>query len=254
MITQTQAEQNFRALIEEADRLIATSTTKNQVVWEGFFRWQAACRQSIELTFGANYPNLQDFQKISYSPPTLPNQTPNSSLDLVYFITGLKVAKELLESMLFTIIAWWPSEQVTTQQAIVFITHGGKRSERPLNKIDQFLIAIGASPIIIEKLPNVGKGVDEKVNLYMQICNCAIAMLTAEDITNKGELRVRENIHHEIGMLQTLPQINGKIIYLKENTVKLPTNYNSKGWHEFALDHLDNAFIDIAKELNAFGY
>ena len=88
----------------------------------------------------------------------------------------------------------------------------------------------------------------------MRLCTGAIALATAEDETTAEEKRAKPNVENEIGMLQTSPNIGSRIIYLKEPAVKFASNYAEKVWMSFDKDQVQNTFIDIAKELRAFGF
>ena len=86
------------------------------------------------------------------------------------------------------------------------------------------------------------------------MCSGAIALATVEDETTAHEQRARPNVENEIGMLQTAPNIGSRIIYLKEPGVTFASNYAEKVWIGFTKERVQDAFIDIAKELRAFRF
>jgi hypothetical protein len=53
-------------------------------------------------------------------------------------------------------------------------------------------------------------------------------------------------------MLQTAPAIQNRIVYLKEPTVRFPSNFAEKVWIEFSGDRIQDAFIPLIRELRAF--
>ena len=55
-------------------------------------------------------------------------------------------------------------------------------------------------------------------------------------------------------MLQTAPNIGSRIVYLKEEVVQFASNYQEKVWTPFSKERVQDAFIDLAKELRAFGF
>ena len=120
--------------------------------------------------------------------------------------------------------------------------------------VRDFLAALGLGPVIVLKMPNLNLSVNDKVHYYMRLCTGAIALATAEDETTAEEKRAKPNVENEIGMLQTSPNIGSRIIYLKEPAVKFASNYAEKVWMSFDKDQVQNTFIDIAKELRAFGF
>lgn len=252
-ITKAQSLEAFRALIGEVNSLTDTSVKQGSPDWGGWTRWHTAACSSIEIVFGAGHQNLIKFQQLKYNQPKLPETATNAG-DLVYFILGLKFAREMLEGMLFSIAVWWPSDDVKNRQAVMFISHGGKRVKKPLSKIKEFLVTLGASPIDVEELPNIGKTLDDKIDIYLKQCNCGLVLLTGEDRTTKGEWRARPNIDHEVGSLQKSPNIENKIIYFKEKTVTLPSNFRNIAWYDFNFNQLDSVFTKILKELKAFGF
>ena len=88
----------------------------------------------------------------------------------------------------------------------------------------------------------------------MGLCTGAIALATVEDETTAREHRARPNVENEIGMLQTAQNIGSRIMYLKEPGVTFASNYSEKVWIGFSKDRIQDTFIDIAKELRAFGF
>jgi len=137
-----------------------------------------------------------------------------------------------------------------TESLKAFIAHGG--DSPALGKLKNFLEALGVQPLIVEEQPSEGRSVGENVDWYSRQADCAIILATKGDIDGKsGGFIPRGNVLMEIGKLQEL--FTGRIIYLLQAGTKFPTNVSEKVWGRFTPNHMDNAFIKIAKELKKFG-
>ena len=139
---------------------------------------------------------------------------------------------------------------VETTPPIAFIAHGGKTAAR--DKLKDFLMALGVTPIIVEDQPSQGRSKEQNVEYYLKQCDCAIILSTKGDIDGQtSEFIPRGNILNELGRCQeTLPH---RMIYLLEEETKFPTNIDEKVWERFTQESMDKAFTKIAKELRAFG-
>jgi hypothetical protein len=133
---------------------------------------------------------------------------------------------------------------------LVFIAHGGKTAAR--DKVQDFLMALGVTPIIVEEQPSQGRSKDKNVEHYLKQCDCAIILATKGDIDGRtGEFIPRGNILIEIGRSQEI--LPDRIIYLLEEGAKFPTDIDEKVWERFTVESMDKAIVKIAKELRAFG-
>jgi predicted nucleotide-binding protein len=110
----------------------------------------------------------------------------------------------------------------------VFISHGGP-SFSHVCAVRDLLNELGLMAVIVQQLPSFGLSVHEKVRRWMRICRSAIVLATADDKSVVGEPRTRPNIEHEIGMLQTIPTIQNRIVYLKEPSRTVPVELRRKG-------------------------
>jgi hypothetical protein len=110
----------------------------------------------------------------------------------------------------------------------VFISHGGP-SFSHVCAVRDLLNELGLMAVIVQQLPSFGLSVHEKVRRWMRICRSAIVLATADDESVVGEPRTRPNIEHEIGMLQTIPTIQNRIVYLKEPSRTVPVELRRKG-------------------------
>jgi predicted nucleotide-binding protein len=147
-----------------------------------------------------------------------------------------------------------PPESMTTATTSgspkAFIAHGGKTVAR--DRVQDFLMALGVTPIIVEEQPSEGRSKDKNVEHYLKQCDCAIILATKGDVDGQtGEFIPRGNILIEIGRCQEI--LHDRMIYLLEEGAKFPTDIDEKVWERFTKESMDKAFIKIAKELRAFG-
>lgn len=141
-------------------------------------------------------------------------------------------------------------QKLSSEPPKAFIAHGGK--SEALNKLKEFLVALGVEPLIVEEQPSEGRSVGENVDLYARQADCAIILATKGDIDGEtGRFIPRGNVLMEIGKSQEL--FKDKIIYLLQAGTKFPTNISEKVWGRFTTQRMDDAFIKIARELHKFG-
>ena len=129
-----------------------------------------------------------------------------------------------------------------------FISHG--RESAALNKLEEFLRALGVEPIIVKEQPSLDRTVDDKVNFYLGQADLVVILATCDDEID-SKLHPRQNVIHEIGLAQKTH--TGKIIYLLEAGAEFPSNISPKVWERFKQRNMMNAFLCIAKELRAYG-
>jgi len=129
-----------------------------------------------------------------------------------------------------------------------FISHGKKSVA--LNKLAQFLHALGIEPLIVKEQPSLDKTVDDKVNYYLSQADFVVILATGDD-EFEGKLHPRQNVIHEIGLAQKTH--GGKIIYLLEEGAEFPSNIRPKVWESFKQRNMMDAFLGIVRELRAYG-
>ena len=242
-------------LITETERL-QTKFSNELVTWSPDFAiWLKASHSTIETIFGSGSDALQSFKNIYFSPPPgqeFSNEIERLKIEFTWFDTGLRFARSTLIGYRYSV------ERLATEPPLrstpyIFVSHGGPTLTH-VYLVRDLLLALGLSPVIVKEMPNLNLSVNEKVLFYMQLCSGAIALATNEDETTAQEHRARPNVENEIGMLQTLPNIGARIIYLKEPSVAFASNYAEKVWIPFTKEQVQNSFIDLAKELRAFGF
>ncbi len=219
-----------------------------------FTRWDKACQATIEIIFGSFSDALASFKRIYFAPP--PNLTFENDLEagkarLVWFESGLRYAYSSLQGCRYSVARVVPEE--TRPGPFIFISHGGP-TRTHVDAVRDFLSALGLSPIVVADMPNLNLSINEKVRHFIGLAAGAVVLASEEDETLAQESRTRPNVENEIGMLQEAESIGGRIIYLKEPKVQFASNYREKVWIEFNKERVQDAFIDFAKELRAFGF
>lgn len=254
MLTKQQMLGALDSLITDAGGLFEAFSHDLAPWTPQFVVWLKASESTIETIYGSRSDALATFRSIYFMPP--PDQTFTSDADrdkarLVWFDSGLRFAIQTLVGFRYSIDRLLPDEEQKHHNPFVFISHGGPIRAH-VDTVAELLKTIGLSPVIVEDLPNLNLSLNDKVRHYMGLCGAAIVLATLDDDA-PAERRTRANISHEIGLLQEIPNIGGRIAYLKEAEVEFPSNYREKGWIRFTRTRAQDAFISLLKELRAFG-
>ncbi len=158
---------------------------------------------------------------------------------------------EILENEVETIpIAKENSEQgvmMNKIQPAAFIVHGGRSGV--LDKLREFVEALGIKPLIVEMLPSKGMTLADKVKKYQQEADCAIILATRGGIidTKSGKQHPRLNVIDELSSFhEAFPE---KVVVLLEKGAELPSNKAGLTYEPFARQSMDRAFTAIAREL-----
>lgn len=136
------------------------------------------------------------------------------------------------------------------QEAKAFIAHGGESGA--LDKLKEYLHALGINPLIVELLPSRGMTVDDKVSEYIRDADCGIVLATQGGIIDKKSRQIhpRLNVIDEYERLRA--EFPDKTILLVERGVTLPSNIAGIAYEPFVPQSMDRAFIAIARELTAY--
>jgi hypothetical protein len=219
-----------------------------------FVAWFTECLSTLEAIYGTNSDAINSFRVILFAPPVLgvyPNETERQRAAWVWFDNGLWYAINSLIGRRTSLQRLLP-EEVSRANQNVFISHGGP-TQTHVDLVVALLEAVGLVPVVVMNRPNLGMSVNEKVHHYMRLCDSAVVLATEEDETTVHEGRARPNVENEVGMLQALPRINGRIVYMKEPGVKLASNYQEKAWIPFTKIRIQDAFVPLLVELREFG-
>lgn len=129
----------------------------------------------------------------------------------------------------------------------IFISHG--KHMPALDRVERFIRTLGFMPVIVAREPSLGKSVADLVEEQMTGCLCAIILATRDDQV-QDYFQPRPNVIHEIGLAQE--KFRNRVIYLKEEGCKFPSNVQPKVWEDFTQESLENVFEKIVKELRGF--
>ena len=132
-------------------------------------------------------------------------------------------------------------------QPAAFIVHGGRSGV--LDKLREFVEALGIKPLVVEMLPSKGMPLVDKVKKYQQEADRAIILATRGGIIDikSGKQHPRLNVIDELSSFwEAFPE---KVILLLEKGVELPSNKAGLTYEPFARQSMDRAFIAIAREL-----
>lgn len=254
MLTKQQMLAALDGLIGEAERL-EDVFLRDFLPWSSDFAvWLKASESTVEAIFGSTSNAFLSFKSIYFLPPPgdVANDIERRKAELTWFNSGLRFAQVTLIGYRYSVERLAAEEPARTTPYI-FISHGGPTLAH-VYLVRDFLAALGLAPVVVRDMPNLNLSVNEKVRFYMALCTGGIALATVEDETTAQEQRARPNVENEIGMLQVAQNIGSRIIYLKEEAVQFATNYIEKVWIPFSKERVQDAFVDLAKELRAFGF
>jgi len=176
------------------------------------------------------------------------------SKDLEAYQQGLNMAEGIIQSAIDQLeqvgIQGIEDEQgyvTPSTNKRIFISHG--KHTPALDRVERFIRALGFVPVIVAREPSLGRSVDDLVEDQMTGCLCAIILATKDDEV-QDYFQPRPNVIHEIGLAQE--KFRNRVIYLKEEGCKFPSNVQPKVWEDFTKESLENVFEKIVKELRGF--
>jgi hypothetical protein len=248
MMTKEQVLSSLIPLINIGETIIQEFFASGKTFTDNFISWKSDCESTLEILYGAQSRILEDYKRIYYYPP---NNSTDERQKLSWYLSGLTHAVNRLKGFVASINRLFPDSQPQAS-SLVFISHGGSYMGH-VNTLSDFLVALGTYPVVVCKLPNQGLSLNKKVQYYMSLCNSAIVLATLDDEIDAKNKRTRPNVDNEIGMLQAMSNIGNRIIYLKEPNVAFASNYSEKVWYPMNKKFIQNNFIEITKDLTAFG-
>ncbi len=220
-----------------------------------FKLWRDKVCDLLEMQFGKGSTESERFAKaaITLVYPSSDSEWQEKYLsDLGSYETALKsvLQKHALCVSLGKSAVGLARDPVNHAPPSAFIAHGGETPA--LTKVEAFLVALGVTPIVVEKQPSQDRSIDQNVEWYLNKCDCALILATKGDIDGRsGEFLPRGNVCIEIGRCQE--RFPGRTIYLLEDDTRFPSNISEKVWERFTQDNMERAFLKIAKEIKAFG-
>lgn len=142
--------------------------------------------------------------------------------------------------------------RIDTEPPKAFIAHKGETGA--LQKLKDFLDAIGVQYLIAEVKPSDGRSVEGQVTWTYGQADFAIILATKGGVIDK-KTRVPYmgmNVADELGRARVV--FKNRIILLLEQGVEPHTNISEIVHERFVPQSMDKAFIKIAKELRNWGF
>lgn len=135
----------------------------------------------------------------------------------------------------------------------MFLTHGRSDDWRHVKSFIEQDVGIELRAIELAEQPHGGSAyIGEKFEAYADQCSCAVIIMTGDDKAfdpnETEEIRVRENVMHELGYFQACLG-SDRVILLKENGVHIPTNILGRGYISFSRGHIAEADTQLRREL-----
>lgn len=132
-----------------------------------------------------------------------------------------------------------------------FIAHEGQ--PKALEKLEDFLDALGIKHSIAEKSPSDGRLVEPQVTQGYQEADFVIILATKGKVINKktGASYMGLNVADELGRAR---EANKRVILLLQERVEPHTNISGIVYERFTPQSMDKAFTKIIRELRNWGY
>ena len=128
----------------------------------------------------------------------------------------------------------------------IFISHG---SSKEWYKVQMHIEKeLGISTIELAQQPNIGRTILQKLNEESEKCGASIIVMTGDDLINEDEVRVRENVLHEIGFFQGKFGLD-KVVLLHEDGVNIPSNIHGLVYIPFPKETVEATFGGLQREL-----
>jgi len=143
-----------------------------------------------------------------------------------------------------------PSPPVVNQ---IFVAHG--KNTAPLEQLKGMLTQFQVPFKVAIDEPHVGRPISQKVADLMKSCTSAIIIFTADeeytDADGNKIYRPSDNVVYELGASSVL--YGKKIVILKEEGVRLASDFSDLGYISFEKNKIKAKAMDIIKELIGFG-
>ena len=133
----------------------------------------------------------------------------------------------------------------------VFIGHG---QSPHWSRIQGFLEKdLGLATLAFESESRVGLHIVEVLGRMMGQCDFAVIVLTAEDVTEGGQTRARQNVVHEVGLLQGKLGFNRTMVALQDGVEEF-SNISGLQQVRFVGDAVEQCFEGLRGALEREGF
>ena len=134
----------------------------------------------------------------------------------------------------------------------IFIGHG--KNKKALEELKKILDQFDVPYKVAEEEPHLGRPISEKVKETMDQCDAAVLIFTADeelrDLKEEPVWRPSENVIHELGAAGY--RYGTRIMILKDERVKMASNYSDLGYISFEEGNLSSKATDVLQELIGF--
>ena len=133
------------------------------------------------------------------------------------------------------------------QEFTVFIIHGHsddwKDVERYINK------KLGFNTVVIKENYRAGETIIDKVeDAVWEECDCAVAILSPDDLTKDGKFLARQNVLFELGYAQGVYE-REYVVILKEDSVAINSDLHGIVYIEYKKGNIQSVFHQLAEGL-----
>ena len=130
----------------------------------------------------------------------------------------------------------------------VFVSHGHSSDWRTVQAFVEKDIRLPT--IELQQQPSEGRTVIEKLFDYATRCDSAVIVMTGDDLSNEDEVRIRENVMHELGLFQGLYG-RDRVVLLHEEGVHVPSNLGGVVYVPYPKGNVDAGLHVLHRELKA---
>ena len=132
----------------------------------------------------------------------------------------------------------------------VFVTHGQSKLWLEVQRFVEKDAHLNLEVVELADEPSKGKTISMKLNDVSGQCSYAVVVMTGEDLTVDDEVRVRENVMHEIGFFQGRYGPD-RICLMREDGVNIASNLSGIVYCGFPRGNIRAALADLLRELRA---
>lgn len=224
------------------------------------YQWNNFTEELVAQAFGRTHNNYKSF-RIAGFPQTLVPRRVSDEEKQGNFIAELEKKNNLLQGFVQQLqafsIAGAKKEQTTIPQHIskkVFIVHG--HDFKAKDELTSILSTLRFEPIILDRQPNEGKTLIEKLEKHSDV-GYAFIILTPDDIGRKKDdetesPRARQNVVFEYGLFVGKLGRN-RICCLRKGDIELPSDLQGVAYIQFN-SSVNEIQLAIVRELRAAGY
>jgi predicted nucleotide-binding protein len=198
-------------------------------------------REEMKPLFG-DFPQIQTEPTVKMA--TYSTEPMNFDRTQVEFLA--RTIEQLFEIRAHSELA---SPEVGATEPRVFISHGRASDWREVQTYIER--DVGIMTLELEQEPNLGRTVLQKLEQEASKCTSAVIVMTGDDKDVEGNVRMRENVLHEIGYFQAKFGLSA-VCLLHEEGTSTPSNIHGLVYIPFPPKYVRATFGHLARELRSF--